>query len=426
MFSRSLGPLGLRFAAAFVGVALFAVAVFSAAVLIADQGNVAHLATTQRDRTAAEVSALAENAYRSGQGWSGANLSPLVAFASEAQLGIELRDQHEALLLATGASLTERAERSRSAKPMVVERTIRVDGHTAGRARIDFPSGGVTPGDSHLRSSLFAAVAWSAGLAAVAAIVVGLAVARGVIRPVRRLALVVKSLKLGQTFPRVGPKFGPGELGELGRSFDAMADSLEQEDRLRRALVADVAHELRTPVSVMQAETEALNEASGLELNRRALDLGRVAADAVSSLTSHFHNARIDVRQDLPPTGAIGDPRRLHQVAVNLLTNALKFTPPGGTVTMRSFTDDAEAVLEVTDSGPGIPEGERDAIWERFYRGSASSDEAGSGIGLAVVKELVDAHGGTVTVHGRPGRGARFVVRLPASPTVSSDTKTHG
>jgi two-component system sensor histidine kinase BaeS len=452
VFGRSLGPLGLRFAAAFVGVALFAVVVFSVAVLIADQGNVAHLAATQRDRTAAEIVALVENAYDSGSGWPRADLRPVTAFAAEAGVGVEIRDQNHAVRLAHPAPGP-----AGSTNPLAVRRPITANGRTVGQVTIDFESGGVGPGDNHLRSSLFAAVAWSAGLAALAAIMVGLLVTRGVIRPVRRLASVVKALKLGQSSPRVGPNFGPGELGELGQSFNAMADSLEEEDRLRRALVADVAHELRTPISVMQAETEALSDgitapsrealsslheeaerlgrlvedlqtlasaqASGLELSRRPLDLGRVAADGTASLGSQFRNAGIHVRQDLPPTGTIGDARRLHQVAVNLLSNALKFTPPGGTVTVRTFMEDSEAVLEVSDSGPGIAEGEQDAIWERFYRGSASRDQAGSGIGLAVVKELVDAHGGTITVDSRAGHGASFVVRLPGTPAQLPEAK---
>ena len=140
-----------------------------------------------------------------------------------------------------------------------------------------------------------------------------------------------------------------------------------------------------------------------------------MAADAASSLLSQFRHARIDLEQDLPPTEAVGDSRRLRQVAVNLLTNAAKFTPAGGQVVLRSFTVGDQAVLEVSDSGPGVPPDERHAVWERFYRGSAASVGTGSGIGLAVVKALIDAHGGTVAVEDRPGGGARFIVRVPAT-----------
>ena len=455
MVRRPLGPLGVRFAAAFVGVAAFAVAVFAVAVLIADEANVAHLASTQRDRAAAEVAALVDTAYQSAGGWRGADLRPVAAFSAQADIGVKVLDRNGTVLTETPAPDTANAH-----PPMVVERPLVADGNPIGTVVIDFPAGGSRPGDSHLRSSLFAAVGGSAAIAAAAALIVALMLARGVVRPVRRLAGAVGSLKLGQSSPRVGPHAGPGELGELGRAFDAMADSLEEEDRLRRALVADVAHELRTPVAVMQAETEALSDgitepthdalaslheeavrlahlvedlqtlaaaqAAGLELIGRPLDLGRVASDAAQSLASRLRAGEIRLDQDLPPTPAVGDPRRLRQVAVNLLTNAIKFTPPGGTVEVRTFTDHADAVLEVTDTGPGVPEDEREAIWERFYQGRAGRARPGSGIGLAVVKELVTAHGGTVSLESPVSGGAKFTVRLPVSvhePTQPESTR---
>ncbi|HUJ65765.1 MAG TPA: ATP-binding protein [Acidimicrobiales bacterium] len=441
---RPLGPLGVRFAAAFVAVALFAVAVFSVAVLLADGRNVAHLASTQRDRAAGEVAALVATSYRSAGGWPSADLRPVTVFATQAGIGVRVLDRDGTVVKEIPAQ-----EVTGSHPPMAVQRPLTVDGESVGTTVIDFPAGGSRPGDSHLRSSLFGAVGWSAALAVAAALLVGVMLARGVVRPLRRLAAAVGSLKLGDSSPRIGPGAGPGELGELGRAFDAMADSLEEEDRLRRALVADVAHELRTPVAVIQAETEALSDgitepsvealaslheeavrlarlvedlqtlaaaqAAGLELTRRPLDLGRVATDAAQSLAGRLRAGHIQLRQDLPPTPAVGDPHRLHQVVLNLLTNAIKFTPGGGTVVVRTFADGAEAVLEVTDSGPGVPDSERQAIWERFYRGRAGRAGAGSGIGLAVVKELVDAHGGTVGLECPPGGGARFIVRLPVS-----------
>jgi signal transduction histidine kinase len=151
--------------------------------------------------------------------------------------------------------------------------------------------------------------------------------------------------------------------------------------------------------------------------------LGRVAADAAQSLATRFRHGRIDLEQHLPPTAGIGDPNRLHQVAINLLTNAAKFTPPGGKVVVRTFIDGAEAVLEVTDSGPGVLPGEREVIWERFYQGSAGQSSPGSGIGLAVVKELVDAHGGTVAVQDSEAGGSRFVVRIPAAMSIEPEDR---
>lgn len=97
----------------------------------------------------------------------------------------------------------------------------------------------------------------------------------------------------------------------------------------------------------------------------------------------------------------------------NLLANAAKFTPPGEKVKVCADTADTDAILEVTDTGPGIPEDERSLVWDRFYRGSSGRLADGSGVGLAVVKELVDAHGGRISVDGTPGGGTRFIVRLP-------------
>jgi two-component system sensor histidine kinase BaeS len=164
---------------------------------------------------------------------------------------------------------------------------------------------------------------------------------------------------------------------------------------------------------VEDLQTLASAEAAGLELQPRQLDLGRLAADAADSLASRFWEGKIKVEQDLPPTPILGDPRRLHQIVTNLLSNAAKYTPPGGKVTVRAGTDGADAVLEVADTGPGIPEEERPLVWERFYRGRSGRLADGSGIGLAVVKELVDAHGGQVNIDEVSGGGARFIVRLP-------------
>jgi two-component system sensor histidine kinase BaeS len=443
-----LGPLGIRFAAAFVGVALAAVAVFAVAVLIADQGNVAHLASTDETRTTDAVVALAANSYRSGNGWPGADLRPVSVFAEESGVAVDLRDQAGNVLLSVAPpGFTPRNH------PSTIEQGVTDGSAEVGTVKVAFPSGGLNSGDRHLRAALLSAVGWSAALAVLGAVIVSAVVARGVVRPIRRLSAAVSSLRLGGSSPRVGSQAGPGELGELGRAFDAMATSLDEEDRLRRALVADVAHELRTPVAVLQAETEALAdgmvnpsvgalaslheeavrlgrmvedlqtlasaEAAGLELQPRPLDLGRVAADAADSLASRFWAGRLDLRQQLPPTPVLGDPRRLHQVVTNLLANAAKYTPAGGSVTIRASTDGSDAVLEVADTGPGIPDNERLLVWERFYRGKSGRLADGSGIGLAVVKELVDAHGGEVSVDEAPGGGARFTVRLPRKPATT-------
>lgn len=444
---RWLGPLGLRLAAAFVGVALAALAVLTVIVLLVDRNDVNHLATAQRNSTANAISSELTDAYRAKGGWDGADLQPAVALAEEAGVGLALDDKSDVTILTAGSqSLFHRSGATITGRDLTTGRGGAAPG-VIGHLQLAFPSGGLTLAEKHLRGVLVAAIGWSAGLGAVVALVVALVFARAFVVPIRRLSGAARALEGGESSVRVGPNAGPGELGELGQAFDSMAESLEREDRLRRALIADVAHELRTPVAILQADTEALldglseptaetlgslhdetvklgrmmedlqtlasAEAAGLHMEKRRLDLSRVAAEAADALASRFRSAGVRLTPDLPPAVVWGDPYRLRQVVTNLLANAAKFTPSGGNVTLKVRDDGNQAVLEVEDTGPGIPTDEQTLVWDRFYRGSAGRAATGSGIGLAVVKELVLAHGGNVSLASPPGGGACFTVRLP-------------
>ena len=145
------------------------------------------------------------------------------------------------------------------------------------------------------------------------------------------------------------------------------------------------------------------------------MDLSEVAGEAASLLEPWFSAAGVRLEPVLAPVRVEGDPTRLNQIVTNLLTNALKFTPGGGTVEMVVRPDDGAAVVEVGDTGPGIPPEELPHVFERFWRGSTARTTGGSGIGLSVVAELVGAHEGTVEASNAPGSGARFTVRLPAN-----------
>ena len=252
----------------------------------------------------------------------------------------------------------------------------------------------------------------------------------------------------------MGEQTGPGELVELAGAFNSMAASLERHEQLRREMVADVAHELRTPVAILQAETEALvdgmsiptpealvslhdeslrlgrmvqdlqtlasADAAGLSLERSEVDLAAVAARAADSLEDAVLFRRGPVGAPPLPAKVWADPSRLRQVVANLLANAAKFTPSGGTVSLVVDSDLRRARLEVADNGPGVPEDERERVFERFFRGSLGRRAGGSGIGLAVVKDLVEAHGGEVHLESPPVGGSRFVVLIPlATPAAA-------
>jgi two-component system, OmpR family, sensor histidine kinase BaeS len=272
-------------------------------------------------------------------------------------------------------------------------------------------------------------------------------VAKGLVKPIRRLSAAARALGAGTSGIRVDAQSGPSELVELAGAFDSMAASLERHEQLRRAMVADVAHELRTPVAILQAETEALidgvsiptsealvslhdeslrlgrmvedlqtlasADAAGVSLERAQVDLAVVADRAADSLEARFSSAGVKLARYLSPAIVWADASRLRQVVANLLANAVKFTPSGGIVNLVVGTDSHHARLEVADTGPGVPLAERDRIFERFFRGSLGQKAGGSGIGLAVVKDLVEAHGGEVRLEVPPAGGARFVVLLP-------------
>jgi signal transduction histidine kinase len=241
----------------------------------------------------------------------------------------------------------------------------------------------------------------------------------------------------------------------VGRIWTLREVTQERElDRLKDEFVATVSHELRTPLTSMMGFLEMLREgeagaltadqerflsivyrsserlqrlvgdllfvarldASGLQLQFDRVRVDAVVGEAVESLAALARAREIDLRADLDTVPAIrGDRERLGQLVGNLLSNALKFTPGGGTVVARTFTDDGSAVLEVEDTGIGIPAAEQERLFQRFFRSSTATAQAipGTGLGLVITKAIAEAHGGAVSVTSKPGEGTCFRVELP-------------
>ena len=322
-------------------------------------------------------------------------------------------------------------------------------GQRVGTVLVGLTSSGLGAADAVLRTALLRAIAGTAGLAALLALVTGLGIARRITRPITRLIAVTRAMAGGDRSARAGEIKAPGELRELATAFDQMADTLDYEDKIRRDLVASIAHELRTPVAVLQAGHEALldgvteptpeelgslrdevlrlarmvddlqtmaaADAAIFQLTRRPRDLADIAGSAADSLARRFEAAEVALDRQLAPAPALADERWMHQVVTNLLSNSLKFTPAGGTVTIRTRQEGPGAVLEVADTGVGIPADELPRIFDRFWRGQAAAQTSGSGIGLAVAAELAWAHGGTLTASSQPGEGTSLTLTLPAS-----------
>jgi signal transduction histidine kinase len=431
--------LGLRLALAFLGVALGAVALLAGLTAAFSAADVADLANRQRANVTSAIAVAAGAAWDRNDSWSAADLSPVLELATRTGAVVTIRDQSGRIVIASGTVPVGTGPPSHA--------PITAGGQRIGEVAVRSTDTGLGAADQTLQTALLRAIAGAAGLAALLALLIGLGVARRITRPVTQLIAVTRSMASGDRTVRAGGIRAPGELRELAMAFDQMAATLDRQDQLRRDLVADLAHELRTPVAVLQAGHEALldgvaepspaeltslrdevlrlarmvddlqtlaaADAAALQLVLRPADLAEIAAAAADSLARRFEAAGLSLERDLSPAPVRADERWLHQVITNLLTNALKFTPQGGQVTIWTGRDGPGAVLRVSDTGVGIPAEDLPHIFDRFWRGHRAGQISGSGIGLAIAAELARAHGGALTAHSQPGQGAELTLILP-------------
>jgi two-component system sensor histidine kinase BaeS len=438
------GTLGLRLALAFLGVALAAIALLAGLTAAFAAADVSNLAIQQRGELAKAITAVAGAAWDENKTWSSADLSSVLDLGVPTGAAMQIRDQAGRVVVSSRGFAA--ADGSQSNLPVVVR------GQRVGTALVRSTGSGLNAADRSLKIALLRAIAGAAGLAALLALLTGLAVARRITRPVIRLIEVTRAMTAGDRAARVGEIRAAGELRELAAAFDQMAGTLDRQEQIRRDLVADVAHELRTPIAILQAGHEALldgvaeptpaelgslrdevlrlarmvgdlqtlaaADAASLNLTRSPADLAELAAAAADSLARRFEAAGITLARHLDASPVLADAHWLHQVITNLLTNALKFTPVGGRVTISTRSNGTEAVLRVTDTGAGIPADDLPRIFDRFFRGRQATQISGSGIGLTVAAELVQAHGGQLTAASEtdgPGRGTQMTLSLPSA-----------
>jgi two-component system, OmpR family, sensor histidine kinase BaeS len=431
----------LRLALGFLGVALAAVALLAGLTAVFASGDVHALVRSQRAELTTAIASAAAASWNRTSSWHGADLSPALELASRTGADAQIRDIR-GKVVASSRDFAAEAGRPTFRAPAIN------DNMRVGEAIVRFSGGGGLAGaDQTLEAALLRALATAAGLAALLALVTAYVVARRFARPVAHIISVTRAMGSGTRDVRVGQLNAPTELRELGTAFDQMADRLDRNEQLRRDLVADVAHELRTPVAVLQAGHEALldgvaepspaelgslrdevlrlarmvgdlqtlsaADAAALQLARSRCDLAQIAEAAADSLAGRFEAADTVLERRLTPVDVLADPRWLHQLVTNLLTNALKYSPGGGRAIIEVRPAETDAVLRVTDFGIGIPAADMPHIFDRFWRGKQAAQTSGSGIGLAIAAELAAAHGGRLTASSEPGEGTEMTLTLP-------------
>ena len=346
-----------------------------------------------------------------------------------------------------GASLDEEhpAAHLQEAAPVVV------DGRAVGAVLVgSMIEPALNPADEDFLQAVNLSIFITAAAVGLLALILGSMLFRQITSPLRAVSQAAEAIASGQLDRRVEAKTSD-EIGRLAQSFNRMAESLTQADVQRRNMVADIAHELRTPLTVVQGSLEAmldgvyelnmdniasvhqqtallgrlvadlrdlaLAEAGQLRLDWKTVDLGMLIAQANDGLRSQAEDKRVTLKVELPQElpRIRGDGQRLQQVVFNLLSNALRHTPTGGTVTTAMESKEDRVVIRVQDTGSGIPPEDLPHVFERFYRvdRSRARTTGGSGLGLTIAKRIVEAHGGQISAQSWLGAGSTFAFSLP-------------
>lgn len=285
---------------------------------------------------------------------------------------------------------------------------------------------------------------------------------RGIATPLAGVMAAADAVAEGDFSVRV-PEHGPRDFRQLARSFNHMANELEMAEQRRRNLTADVAHELRTPLHIIQGNLEgitdgvyeptaaqigstldeirllsrlvedlqtlSLAEAGQLALLREPVNVGELLEDVHTSFSGQAESAGVGldlVRNGNPEELTVwGDYGRLDQVMSNLLANALRHTPSGGVISLEATPGAGWLAIRVGDNGEGIPAEDLPYIFDRFWRGDRSRPHSGSsGLGPAIAQQLVQAHDGQIEVASEPGQGTTFTIRLPAGMVTDTERGT--
>lgn len=327
-----------------------------------------------------------------------------------------------------------------------------VNGQSVGTLEVALAGPGSQAAEQYLQS-VNNALLWAGVLAVAVALALAVVLARYLTRPLRQLNTATQQMAAGDLSQRVLVR-QRDELGELAGSFNQMAEALDSAEKQRQQLLADTAHDLRTPISVIQSHLEAmldgvfpptpqnlgviheetvllnrlvndvrtlsLAESGQLPLDLAPLDLGVAAEQAVNAFQPLAEADGVSLSLDRSPVGLVdADAARVQQLFANLLANALRHAPQGATeqpaVQVRVGEANGAVRVEIADNGPGLSAEQQQHVFDRFWRSdqARNRNDGGSGLGLAITRGVIAAHGGDITVVSDPGHGATFAFTLP-------------
>ncbi len=310
---------------------------------------------------------------------------------------------------------------------------------------------GTLPRVVPLISTLIGPTAVISILLGVLTLVIGLFLMQRMINPLSEVIAASQAVSQGDLSARVPVRARDDDLSALSEHFNHMADKLERADQQRRNMLADIAHELRTPITILRGRLEgildgvypadeaniapaldetyllerlvedlrllALAEANQLRFELKPINLNELANTLISLFSAQAAERNVQLKLEAEPNlpEVMVDPQRFHQVVGNLIDNALRYTPEGSAINLAIQRQDDSVIIKVSDEGPGIPEDEITHIFDRFWRGekSRARSTGGAGLGLSIARQLVEAQGGKITAHNIKPRGFEVHITLP-------------
>ena len=423
--------------------------------------NMQRLAQSTADTLSAE--------YRQAGKWTDGTLEyARSASSASSDIGVQVIDSHGKVLYddtwgsgrRRGSDTAARNNESSTVMPpteldsIVTADVLDANNDVVGQVRLwAFGSEALlTKADAAFRSNSYTAIAYSAIVAVVLAFIMGSLASRSLTRPIKIITSTASQIRGGDLTARTGLT-GDDEIGRLGEIFDSMANTLERDIKFEHRLTSDVAHELRTPLMAMLVTVEAMQDGvlpaddehfetvasevrrlsrlvdamlhlSRIENGKRQLkveatDVVHLVRSLVSVQHQLFHERGLHLRFDDKTSRhecfADIDPDLIREAITNIMSNAMRYTSPGGWVVVSVDNDRRDVIISVADTGIGIAEEEVPKVFARFWRSDASRERVsgGLGVGLAITKEIIDQHNGTIEVQSEVGKGTTFILHIP-------------